>query len=115
MHTLSAHEIHHRFLRGELKAEKLIQSSLERILKLDTQVGAFLSLFKERALEKARAVDQKRAATVIAGKTWRTPTSGHRVRRSLHRESDDPGEYRRRFALCARAHRQRDACVLWGQ
>lgn len=68
MHTLSAIELHEKFLRGELSAGKIIQAFLDRIEKYDGQVGAFLTVFKERALSHAAALDAKRSAGKKIGK-----------------------------------------------
>lgn len=60
MHTLSAIEIREKFKKGELSAVQITKTFLDRIEKLDGQVGAFLSVFSERALAKAQALDEKR-------------------------------------------------------
>lgn len=60
MHTLSAIELRDKFISGELSAVEITQTFLDRIEKLDDQVGAFLSVFPERALAKAKALDEKR-------------------------------------------------------
>lgn len=58
--TLTAHEYHLKFMKGELSAEQIVQSCLNRIQEVDERVHAFLNVFQKRALEKARALDQKR-------------------------------------------------------
>ena len=60
MHTLSAIALRDKFLKGELSAVDIVKTFLDRIEKLDGQIGAFLSVFPERALEKAKALDEKR-------------------------------------------------------
>lgn len=68
MHTLSAIEIRDKFLNNEYSAEQIATYFLERIEKYDDKVQAFLSVFKERALQKARELDKKRAAGEKLGK-----------------------------------------------
>src|SRR3990167_4133999 len=45
---------------GELTAESVAAAHFERIAKLDGSIKAFLAVTKDRALERARAVDLKR-------------------------------------------------------
>lgn len=59
MHTLSAISLRNKFLEGEVSALNITKTFLDRIEKLDGQVGAFLSVFPERALEKAKTLDEK--------------------------------------------------------
>lgn len=68
MHTLSAIEIRDKFLKGEFSAVQITQTFLDRIAKFDGQIGAFLAVFNERALAKAKALDEKRARGEKLGK-----------------------------------------------
>lgn len=68
MHQLSACALHELFLKGEMSAEQIMNTTLKRIERLDPRVGAFLSLFHERALQKARSLDQKKARKEKIGK-----------------------------------------------
>lgn len=68
MHTLSAIELRDKFIKGELSAVEITKTFLDRIEKLDGQVGAFLSVFPERALAKAKALDEKRKSGQKLGK-----------------------------------------------
>lgn len=68
MHTLSAIELRDKFLRGELTSTAIVNFYLDRIAKYDKQIGAFLTVFQERALIKAKALDEKRAAKKTLGK-----------------------------------------------
>lgn len=68
MYSLSAIEIRDKFLRGELSAVAITQTFLDRIDRYDGQIGAFLSVFHERALKKAKVLDEKRAAGQKLGK-----------------------------------------------
>lgn len=75
MHQHTAIELRDRFLRGELSAEAITQHFLKRIDERDGQVGAFLSVFHTRALEKARALDQKRQRNEPLGKLAAVPVA----------------------------------------
>lgn len=68
MHTLSAIELRDKFLKGELSAVSITQTFLDRIAKYDPEIGAFLSVFPEKALAKAKILDEKRAAGNPLGK-----------------------------------------------
>lgn len=73
MHTLSAIQIRNKFLSGELSAVSIIEYFIARIRLLDGQVGAFLSVFEERALIKAKLLDEKKAAGQKLGKLAAIP------------------------------------------
>lgn len=68
MYSLSAIEIRDRFLHGEISAVEITQFFLERIDRYDEQIGAFLSVFHERALARAKALDEKRERGEKLGK-----------------------------------------------
>lgn len=68
MHTLSAIEIRDRFKEGKLTAVAIVDFFLHRIEKYDPQIGAFLTVFHERARNQAKALDQKRARGEPLGK-----------------------------------------------
>jgi len=68
MYSLSAIEIRDKFLKGETSAEAIVNYFLNRINLYDKQVGAFLAVFNERALAKAKELDAKRAAGQKLGK-----------------------------------------------
>lgn len=73
IHTLSAITLRDKFIKGELSAVEIVQAFLKRIEQLDNQVGAFLTVFPERAIEKAKALDAKRAAGQPLGKLAAVP------------------------------------------
>lgn len=73
IHTLTAIEIRDKFLKGELTAEAITQAFLARIDQYDSQVKAFLTVLKERALEKAKALDEKKKAGKKLGKLAAIP------------------------------------------
>jgi len=61
IHLLPAVEIRRRFVEGELSAEEITQAFLHRIDEYDKEIQSLVTVFHERALEKARALDQKKA------------------------------------------------------
>ncbi len=73
IHTLTAREIRDKFLKGELSAVSITEAFLNRIEKYDGQIGAFLTVLNERALEKAKALDAKKAAGKKMGKLAAIP------------------------------------------
>jgi aspartyl-tRNA(Asn)/glutamyl-tRNA(Gln) amidotransferase subunit A len=62
MYKETARSLHQQFLAKKLSAEEIARYFLQRIEKFDGEVGAFLSVFHERALTRARALDQKHAS-----------------------------------------------------
>lgn len=68
MYKFSAIEIRNRFFRGEISAVSITQHYLNRIAKFDNQIGAFLSVFEDKALERAMELDKKRQAGAPLGK-----------------------------------------------
>lgn len=73
MHTLSAIQIRDKFLSGEVSAVTIVEHFLRRIERHDPQVGAFLTVFNQRALAKAIELDKKRASGVKLGKLAAVP------------------------------------------
>lgn len=57
---LSAFEIHRLFLEKKVSAEAIVSHFLERIEKYDGEIGSFLAVYRDRALAKAKDLDQKR-------------------------------------------------------
>lgn len=68
LHTLSAIEIRDKFIKGEFSAVTIVETYIARIKKLDAQIGAFLTVFEDRALAKAKALDEKRKSGQKLGK-----------------------------------------------
>ncbi len=62
---LTSKEIVKKIRNKEMTAEECVLSSFERILKLEEKVHAFITLNKDKALEKARKIDDK----ISRGKT----------------------------------------------
>jgi aspartyl-tRNA(Asn)/glutamyl-tRNA(Gln) amidotransferase subunit A len=73
VHELSAHTLHERFVKGEISAQQIVEEAFKRISHLDSKVGAFLHLFSERALSKAKHLDQKRAKKEKLGRLAAVP------------------------------------------
>lgn len=69
----SAHQFRALFTSGSLSAEKIATEALERISKHNQNLNAFLSTFNQRALEKARLLDQKRQNNEPLGKLAGVP------------------------------------------
>lgn len=68
IHTLTAREIHHKFLKSELSAQEITQAFLKRIEQFDPKIQAFLTVLKERALLQAKNLDEKKASGKKLGK-----------------------------------------------
>jgi aspartyl-tRNA(Asn)/glutamyl-tRNA(Gln) amidotransferase subunit A len=64
-------ELHHKLLNGETTSVKLTEEYYASIEKKDEEIGAYLTLTKDLALEQARAVDEKiakgEAVDLLAG------------------------------------------------
>ncbi len=73
LHHLSALEISEKVRKGELSAVQVTEFFLARAERINPDVGAFLQLLKEQALQKAAAVDAKRAAGKPLGKLAGVP------------------------------------------
>lgn len=61
LYTLSATEIRNAFLKGELSAQQITSYFLNRAEKTHKTLGSFLSILSERALQKAKELDEKRS------------------------------------------------------
>jgi len=59
IYELSAHEICKLIRRKEVSVEEVITSQFNRIEKVEEKIKAFLSLYKEEALDEARQWDKK--------------------------------------------------------
>jgi aspartyl-tRNA(Asn)/glutamyl-tRNA(Gln) amidotransferase subunit A len=55
-------ELHEKLVKREISSEQLVRNYFENIESKDKELGAFLSLFKDSALEDARKVDEKIAS-----------------------------------------------------
>ncbi|MDP1836680.1 MAG: Asp-tRNA(Asn)/Glu-tRNA(Gln) amidotransferase subunit GatA [Chlamydiales bacterium] len=68
MHNETAIQIRDSFLRGERTAVAITKHFLDRIERLDPQVGAFVLVLKDRALQKAQELDAAKARGDKMGK-----------------------------------------------
>ncbi len=73
MHNLNATEIKNKIERGEVSAAEVTRHFLDRIAKIDGKLGAFLRVYEERAMQKAKAVDAKRSSGKPLGKLAGVP------------------------------------------
>ena len=62
LYQLTIHEARTRLAAGEISAVELAAAVLERIVAVDNDVKAYLTLTPEEALVQARAADERRAA-----------------------------------------------------
>ncbi len=60
LYSLTVRDLADRMGRGECSSVEVVNSLLERIENLDGEIGAYLSVDKERALDEARASDRRR-------------------------------------------------------
>lgn len=68
LHTLSLSSLRDLFISGAVSAEEITRHFLSRIEKHNGALNAFLSVFPEEALEKARSLDLKRKRNEPLGK-----------------------------------------------
>lgn len=59
MEPLTATSLRNKIACGEMKSAEAVQSVFDRIEQVEPRVGAYLALFKDRAMRAAEAVDQK--------------------------------------------------------
>jgi aspartyl-tRNA(Asn)/glutamyl-tRNA(Gln) amidotransferase subunit A len=69
----SAHTLRDLFVKGEISAVEIAKSALQRISHHDAKLGCFLSVLSERALAKAKLLDEKRAHKKPLGKLAGVP------------------------------------------
>lgn len=60
IHEFSAIELRDKFASGELTAVQIVTHFLERIKNYDGNIGAFLKVYNERALDKAKKLDERK-------------------------------------------------------
>jgi len=85
MHRLSAIELRNSFLKGKFSAQEICRFYLNRAMKMDEQLGAFLSLFPEQAMERAKALDEKKASGQVMGKLAGLPIA---IKDNIHIEGE---------------------------
>lgn len=59
IYELTAFEIKEKILNRELTSEEVVKAIFDRIEETDGEIGSFVSLRKEKAIEEAKAVDYK--------------------------------------------------------
>lgn len=64
----SACQLHREFMDGKLSAEEIVSFYLDRIEQYNEQTGAFITVFKEKALQKAKELDQRKSQGESLGK-----------------------------------------------
>lgn len=85
MHKLSACELRDKFRSGDLTAEAIATHFLDRIDRHNESLGAFVAVFRDRALEQARALDKKRAAGEPIGRMAGVPVA---LKDNMHVEGE---------------------------
>lgn len=75
MHRKTAKQLHDLFMSGSLSAVEIVNYFLKRIEELDGELGAFLQIFPEKALEVARLQDEKLKEGKPLGKLAGVPIS----------------------------------------
>ena len=60
LYELTAKELRDKFLSDELSAVEIVNSFYERIEKVEDKIKSFVSLRKDKALDEARKLDEKR-------------------------------------------------------
>lgn len=73
MSNATARDLHHQFTSKERSAKEITKESLKAIREKAKNLGAFISVFEERALEKANELDKKRASGMPLGKLAGVP------------------------------------------
>jgi len=61
LYELTIHEAHELLKRGEISSRQLTEACLDRILDVDNEVKAYITLAPEAALEEATRADERRA------------------------------------------------------
>jgi len=102
VYDLTAIELRDRIVTGQISSVEATRAVLERIDRLNPALGAYLSLFPDRALAAAREVDRKLAAGQPVGAlggvpiaikdvlctSFGTTTCGSRILQSFHAPYD---------------------------
>ena len=69
LHNRSLEELHHMLVSKEITVQDLTKATFERIKETEPEVEAFITLNEEKALEQAKALDEKGIdeSNVLAG------------------------------------------------
>lgn len=65
LYKLTAHEVRDLLREGKVTSEALVEDVFNRIEAVEEDIQSFMSLYKEDALKKAKAIDEK----IVAGET----------------------------------------------
>lgn len=68
MHKLPGYALRDLLLKGETSAVAIAENTLKRIARHDVKTQTFLSVFSERFMAKAKALDTKRSQNIPLGK-----------------------------------------------
>ncbi len=99
---LTATELRDRIAAGQISSVEAAQAALDRIGRIDPTIGAYLAVFRERALQTARDVDRRIAAGERVGplagvplavkdvmcSTFGATTCGSRILQNFHSPYD---------------------------
>ncbi len=75
IHTHTAQKLSELFKKGELSAQAIVEHYFGRIDRYEPQIDSFLSLSKDKALQKAKELDEKRANKQPLGKLAAVPVA----------------------------------------
>lgn len=81
MYRKTAKQLNELFISGSLSAVEIVTYFLKRIEHLDKDIGAFLQIFPEKALQVAREQDERRSKGKPLGKLAGVPVS---VKDNIH-------------------------------
>lgn len=75
LHHLSACELSKAFIEGDVSAVEIAKTFLHRIKSFDIELGSYLSVLEERVLNRAEALDHRRAKNKPLGKLAAVPVA----------------------------------------
>ncbi len=119
MEHLDAIDIHKQFLEGKISAEEITLSFLKRTQELDKHIGAFTSRCDERALARAKELDQKKKRGEKMGKLAGIPIG---IKDNIHVKGEISTcgskfltNYKAPFSAVAVQHLQAEDAILMGK
>ena len=84
-YDIQAHTLRNRFVKGELSAFQIVSYYIERIKRIDPAIGGFLTVLEERALQKARNLDEQKKQGKPLGKLAGVPVG---IKDNIHIEGE---------------------------
>lgn len=75
IYEMTAYEIREKFLNGELTAVEIINSIFDRIDKVEPKINSFVNLRREKALNEAKLLDEKKARGEKLGRLAGVPVA----------------------------------------